>query len=639
MRRLAPCLLLAACCALPCAALAQLGTERIATLDEPIYMTHAGDERLFIVERDGRVLIWTPTGGVDPVPFLDIRGLVDEAGEGGLLSIAFDPDYATNGAFFVSYTRSSAPLHSVVARYLVSAGDPDLADPNSAAILFDEMQPFDNHNGGQIQFGPNDGMLYFATGDGGSGGDPGCRAQRDDDLLGNVLRVDADPNLAVAPFYAIPPDNPFGGLGEPPAEVWATGLRNPWRFSFDRATGDLWIGDVGQGSWEEVDRQPASSPGGENYGWKVMEGFACFDPDLIDPDCPVSTPSCFDPAYTEPVYAYPRLGFPDDCAVTGGFVYRGSRIPSLQGAYVFGDYCSGRLWALEFSGGSWQRRDLISVGFGLTSFGEDAAGELYLAVDDEVLRLAQFQTRAQARCSQTLLRGGERVARTASRQFRRCMSDGARGKLAGTIEACLSSDPKGRIARAQQKNLAQQARRCATPPDVGPDDAATLDAASAGLPADALHDAFGADLDAAVADSRAESATWKCQKDVSAALEQCLAERLKAFGRCARDELADDEPDTEAALELCMERDPKGRVTRRCDAGRSRIGKLLPKCQGRGVDLSDAFPGCASDDPAIVGACLEAASACRTCLALNDGGGLAADCDDLDDGLANASCP
>lgn len=625
----------------PCRALAQFGLEEVADVSEPMFVTHAGDERLFIVERQGRILIHTRAGGVDPVPFLDIQGLVDPNGEGGLLSAAFHPDFASNGAFFVYYTRTSAPLHSVVARYTVSA-DPDVADPNSAAVLLDEPQPFTNHNGGQLQFGPNDGYLYVSLGDGGSGGDPGCRAQRNDNLLGNVLRLDADPSLGAAPYYAIPADNPFGGAGEPPAEVWATGLRNPWRFSFDRATGDLWIGDVGQGSWEEVDMQPAASAGGENYGWKVMEGRACFDPDPIDVDCPVSTPSCSDPTYTEPVYDYPNLGFPDECAVTGGFVYRGNRIPELRGSYVFGDYCSGQVWALDFDAGAWRRTDLLGAGFGLTSFGEDAQGELYLTVGDRVFRLTSpFQTKGQRACSKALMEGYERVAKGTAADLRSCLQDGAKGALGTTIEACSAADRRGKLARAQQKTHDRAARRCDVLPDVGPEDAAAVNAAAAQTPRDLLHDALGLDLDAATADAATEPVRWQCQRAVVRALEQCMRERLGEFARCARADFSDDQPDTDASLEFCMERDPKRRVARKCDATLGPIGKkLLPKrCVARGADLSEAFPGCASDDPATVAACLERRSVCRVCLGLNQAGDLAADCDEVDDGLANTSCP
>ncbi|HEV7785447.1 MAG TPA: PQQ-dependent sugar dehydrogenase, partial [Thermoanaerobaculia bacterium] len=280
-------------------------------LDSVTSVTHAGDDRVFLTFRPGRIVIFTG-GAVKPQPFLDIRGLVNANGEGGLLSVAFHPHYAENGFLFIDYTNSN--LDTVIARYHVSA-DPDQADASSGKILLTIPQPFDNHKGGQLQFGP-DGFLYIGMGDGGSGFDPACRAQRTDNLLGKMLRIDVDQNISTAPFYGIPADNPFRGTASPP-EIWATGVRNPWRFSFDRQTGDLWIGDVGQNQREEVDFQPVTSRGGENYGWKVMEADLCSTTDA----CPASTPPCNSPAYTLPVLEYDHN---PHCSITGGYVYRGS---------------------------------------------------------------------------------------------------------------------------------------------------------------------------------------------------------------------------------------------------------------------------------------------------------------------------
>src|SRR5688500_7703494 len=228
-------------------------------------VTHAGDARLFVTLRDGRVVI-VAGSSVRATPFLDLRGQVSQTGERGLLSTAFHPRHAENGLFFVYYSNLSG--ESVVALFRVGA-DPDRADPASARTLLTISQPFINHQGGQMAFGP-DGYLYVGLGDGGAANDPACRAQRDDTLLGKLLRLDVDANAGAPPFYGIPAGNPFRGPGNPPDEIWASGLRNPWRFSFDRLTGDLWIGDVGQGQREEIDFQPAGSGGGENYGWKVM---------------------------------------------------------------------------------------------------------------------------------------------------------------------------------------------------------------------------------------------------------------------------------------------------------------------------------------------------------------------------------
>jgi glucose/arabinose dehydrogenase len=582
--------------------------DPVVRVAEPLYVGHAGDERIFVAERSGRILIYTRADGLNAVPFLDIHEQVNGRGEGGLLSFAFHPDYAQNGYFYVHYTRTATPLNSVVARYSVSAGDPDVADPNSAAVLLDIPQPFDNHNGGQLQFGPHDGYLYASFGDGGSGGDPACNAQRNDNLLGTLLRLDVDQNVDAPPYYGIPPDNPFGGAGEPPAEVWATGLRNPWRFSFDRANGDLYVGDVGQGSWEEIDRHTAASGGGVNYGWKVMEGRACFDPDPLDLDCPAQTPSCFDPAFTEPVFVYANTGFGGNCAVTGGLVYRGREIPQLAGAYVFGDYCSGQIWALEAVGSDWQRTEVLNVGFGLTSFGEDTNGELYMTVDDDVLRLSSpLQTKAQRQCSDALWAGFRSVERVAARDAKICLRDGARGRLPGTVEVCTTTDRKGHIQRAEQKTIQRAARRCAVPPEVGPFDPVAVNATAASAPRDLLHDVLGPDLDASLADAGSAPGLWKCQEAVVRALQSCTAVRLKQFARCAKQALADDRPDTEQLLEACMDDDPRGVVERACDAALGRIAsRVLPRtCVKRGADLSDAFPGCASDDPIAVATCLE----------------------------------
>jgi glucose/arabinose dehydrogenase len=372
-----------------------ISLELVTTVDTPVYLTHAGDERLFIVEQPGSIRIYTEAQGLRETPFLDIRNKVGFGGERGLFSVAFHPDYANNGFFYVAYTNTDGS--SVIERYAVSSGDEDLADPNSGRTLLVIAQPFANHNGGQLQFSPDDGYLYVGMGDGGSGGDPACRAQRSDTPLGKILRIDVDQNVNQPPFFGIPTDNPFAGTNDPadlvPDEVWAFGLRNPWRFSFDRLTGDLFMADVGQSTREEVDLQPTGSGGGENYGWKVMEGDYCFDPDPIDEDCPTGTPSCFDAAYTAPIHVYPHQN--GNCSITGGYVYRGSAIPSLQARYLFGDYCTTIIWALEETmPGVWAATELLHpADFGLTSFGEDRTGELYVTIGDDVFRLVSGDSR------------------------------------------------------------------------------------------------------------------------------------------------------------------------------------------------------------------------------------------------------
>ena len=330
-------------------------------LDQPVHVTAAGDGsgRLYVVERAGRILVVDDGAGPDR-PFLDIRELVgSDGGEQGLLSVAFHPGYASNGRFFVDYTGQSGD--TVVAEYRRSA-DPLRAEPGSERVVLTVEQPFANHNGGLVLFGP-DGMLHIGLGDGGAGGDPLDSGQRGDTLLGKILRLDVDG----AEPYAIPADNPFRGDDGVRDEVWALGLRNPWRFSFDRSTGDLWIGDVGQGDWEEIDFAAAGAPGGANYGWNRMEGPVCF------------TEGCDPSRYVAPVAAYDHG---QGCSVTGGRVCRGTASAALAGAYLFGDYCSGRIWGLDAAavarGEAVEPVLLLESGLSISSFGEDESGELYL---------------------------------------------------------------------------------------------------------------------------------------------------------------------------------------------------------------------------------------------------------------------
>jgi len=333
--------------------------QPVATgLGEIVSITHAGDNRLFLTQQNGLVRIYDGTQ-ILPEPFLDIRHLTVSENERGLLSIAFHPFYAQNGLFYVNYTNTSG--NTVVARYSVSPQDPNRANHESAVPILGVVQPFANHNGGQMQFGP-DGYLYIGMGDGGSGGDPGNRAQNLGDLLGKMLRIDVDSGSP----YAIPPSNPFVSQGGARGEIWSLGLRNPWRFSFDRASGDLWIADVGQGTWEEIDFQPASSIGGENYGWRRMEGTHCFNPQT----------NCNTGNLVLPVVEYDHsVG----CSVTGGYVYRGTRNPRLIGTYIYGDFCSGRIWGTtRQANGTVTTRNLLDVSFNISTFGEDANGEIYV---------------------------------------------------------------------------------------------------------------------------------------------------------------------------------------------------------------------------------------------------------------------
>jgi len=334
-------------------------------LSEPVLLTHVpGDAtRLFIVEKTGRVRI-IQNGTLLGTPFLDLSDSISTGGEQGLLGLAFPPDYAESGRFFVSYTSPRGARSggtSVIASYAVSGGNPNVADPASGATVLEVEQPYENHNGGMIAFGP-DGLLYVGLGDGGGGGDPLNTGQDRSDLLGSLLRLD----VSGPSGYVVPPTNPYAGSTQFAPEIWNWGLRNPWRFSFDRGTGDLYIGDVGQGSREEINVAPAASTGGENYGWNDLEGTICYNP------------GCSPAGTVLPVLDYTHgIG----CSVTGGYVYRGSAIPALVGHYLYADYCSGWVRSFRYSGGQAvdrQDQPALSPGGNITSFGQDATGELYV---------------------------------------------------------------------------------------------------------------------------------------------------------------------------------------------------------------------------------------------------------------------
>ncbi len=339
-----------------------LAVEQIATgLDMPVGLANAGDNRLFIVLQRGQIVIWDGTQ-VLPTPFLDLKslGIVSCCGEQGLLDIAFHPRYRENGVFFVSYVDRTGDLDIV--RYKVLPGDPNLADGGSAApILRIAHRDFNMHYSGNLVFGP-DGYLYIGVGDGGGQGDPNNNAQNLSRYLGKILRLDIDSNVP----YAIPPDNPFRNRAGVLTEIWDYGLRNPWRFTFDRETGDLFIADVGQSNYEEVDFEPASSIGGVNYGWRNMEATHCFNPQI---NCDISRP-------TLPILEYSHGN--GNCSITGGYRYRGAGFPNMRGIYFYGDFCSGNIWgATPEADDTWSTHLFLTTGFNITSFGEDSAGELY----------------------------------------------------------------------------------------------------------------------------------------------------------------------------------------------------------------------------------------------------------------------
>lgn len=326
-------------------------------------ITNAGDERIFVVDQSGIIRVLNKDGTINQNLFLNISNKVENNGERGLLGIAFHPNYQSNGYFYVNYIKTGDS--TVVSRFEVSSTDSSLADSLSETVLLTFKQPYTNHNGGDLNFGP-DGYLYISSGDGGSGGDPQNYAQDSTTLLGKILRIDVD-NAYSGLNYAIPTNNPYKNSNSPVMkEIWSLGLRNPWRFSFDRDTGDMWIADVGQGAFEEINMEPYSGFGNVNYGWRCYEGTSTYN-----------TTNC-GPAvdYTMPVFEYDHS---EGCSVTGGFVYRGAYYPQLEGRYIYADFCSGKIWSLRNQGGNWINELLFQDPNGrYTTFGEDLAGELFL---------------------------------------------------------------------------------------------------------------------------------------------------------------------------------------------------------------------------------------------------------------------
>jgi hypothetical protein len=346
----------------------------------PVYLTSPpGDrDRLFVVEQPGRILI-SRGGSTLPTPFLDLRSIVSFGGERGLLSMAFPPDYATSGRFYVYFTARSPSGAITVAEYRRSAAA-DVADPNSRRVVLSIPHSRSNHNGGQLQFGP-DGFLYVGRGDGGGAGDPDRAAQNLGSLLGKLLRI--DPRVSGAAAYTVPASNPFVGVANARPEIWSYGLRNPWRFTFDRQTGDLAIGDVGQGSWEEIDYAPTSSGRGRgaNFGWSCFEGRHAYSPNAGESQCnPIRG------THVRPVAEYPHSR---GCSITGGYVVRDPGLTAIAGRYVYGDYCTRPLWSLRL--GTPDAQDDRRLGLdvpGLSSFGEDTCGRVYaVSGDGPVYRL------------------------------------------------------------------------------------------------------------------------------------------------------------------------------------------------------------------------------------------------------------
>jgi len=352
----------------PLSAQVQLDFQSFATgLDNPLDIVNAGDDRLFVVQQRGLIRILDLEGMVSGTPFLDLTGVVSQSGsETGLLGLAFHPEYHENGYFFVNYTRVSDG-NTVVSRFSADENNPDLANRESEIQLLTVEQPYSNHNGGQLLFGP-DGYLYIALGDGGSGGDPQNYAQTRNSFPGKILRIDV--NVENGTVYGIPPDNPFVNDETTRDEIWAWGVRNPWRNSFDRLTGDFWIADVGQNSREEINFQSAGSSGGENYGWRCYEGNQPYN----QSDCPETE------NYVFPVFEYNHEGSGCSGSVTGGYVYRGVLFNEMFGVYIFADYCTGNFYTITQTSEGFEGEQLIDFNdSGISTFGEDRYGELYFA--------------------------------------------------------------------------------------------------------------------------------------------------------------------------------------------------------------------------------------------------------------------
>lgn len=360
------------------AAQAQLQGELVASVSSPVFVTHANDGsgRIFVVQQNGLIRIVDSDGNLLASSFLNISDRVTSGGERGLLGLAFHPDYAIEGAdgegkFYVNYTTTSGGSRTVISEFSVFDVDPDIADSTSERVLLEIAQPFSNHNGGWIGFGP-DGYLYISMGDGGSGGDPGNRAANLSVLLGKMLRIDID-NQDPGLEYAIPGDNPWNDADTTTrGEIYHYGLRNAWRNSFDRDNGDFWIADVGQNAWEEINHNVGNTPG-LFYGWRCREGLVQY-----------STGSCGVTGWTDPQYVY---NHGEGCSVTGGYIYRGCAMSEeYKGLYFFADYCTGTIWTLDPSD-SYTRSTQFSAGFGVTSFGEDEDGEIYYTRGSAVYKI------------------------------------------------------------------------------------------------------------------------------------------------------------------------------------------------------------------------------------------------------------
>lgn len=337
-----------------------------------IEITHTNDSRLFVVEQGGLIRILNSNGTINTLPFLNLSSLISSGGERGLLGLAFHPNYATNGYFFVNYTNISG--NTVIARYSVNPSNPDIAN-TTATILMTISQPYSNHNGGSLKFG-SDGYLYIGMGDGGSGGDPENRAQNINTNLGKILRIDV--NATSAPFYTSPASNPYVGIAGND-EIWAVGVRNPWKFSFNRLNGDLWMADVGQNNIEEINKVTSPLTAGLNFGWRCYEGNVAYNTTGC---APIGT-------MTMPIAQYDHS---QGCSITGGYVYTGTQFPNFLNKYFFADYCENRIGYADSTTGAITYTSYFSGNNNFSSFGEDINGELYISNGITIYKIVDTST-------------------------------------------------------------------------------------------------------------------------------------------------------------------------------------------------------------------------------------------------------
>jgi hypothetical protein len=445
----------------------------------------------------------------------------------------------------------------------------------------------------------------------------------------------------------VPDSNPFVGDADPDDlvadEIWALGVRNPFRFTFDPTAGDLWLGDVGEAMREEIDFQPSESRGGENYGWKVLEGTVCRLPGFpVGGACAPTTPPCDDPGYTPPAFEYER-GVGETVAVTGGVVYRGIESPAFQGRYVFADSELGALWALSSDGPPFNAEFLIDAPLVQpVAITDDATGEL-LVVDfaGSVYRLSLGSdvSSPDIDCIVDANKATARVHKSAERAWRRCIQDRTKGKLSTSVEECAASDPKGKVAKSLDKLEDVAAEECSEEQAFGFVSAEVSGAAAVESASHLVFEIFGRDVDAAIPATKAERALARCQLGVLKAVEKCQKAQRKEFIRCKDDNLENGNIDSTGNLAVCLGLDARGKAELSCGARSSKIRREIDKrCVDSGIALEQAFPGCDQEEATALHACVDAAARCHYCRMYDAADDLGENCDLFDDSVGNASC-